>query len=408
MTRPASIRRLAVAMVLLLACASISMAQVNNPGGGRGGGGGGGGGRDDDGSGAVSRADAVHSSGRPEFILVTPPGVAQTAVDTLVAAGAQPLRQRTYPALGRQAVIFLLPRGLDREEAQDLLDPAAPGAVIDFHHLYRFAQGTPRLYAPQLVGDPGPGRCGAPGSVTVGIIDGPVDAAHPALSGANVIIEGVLGEGRSQPNASHGTAVAALIVGRDGSGALAGFASGARLHAVAAFRRDGGADVSDVEHVGAALDRLMGRGVRLINMSFAGSQNRAFADLLSVAAGRGAVMVAAAGNNGSSRAAYPAGHPGVIAVTAVDARLRLYRSANTGAHIEFAAPGVDLFVAGGGGGRYESGTSYAAPIVSALVARMGNVSVSAARQRLSNTARDLGDPGRDTRFGWGLVQAPTC
>ncbi len=410
-------RRLFVVGLVVLLSGTMALSQTGGvtggiggltTGGAGGGGGRGGGGGGDEDDRTVSRSDAVHSNGRAEYILVTPPAAAQAAVDALVAAGAQPLRQRALTALGRQAVIFILPRGLGRAAAQQVLDAAAPGAVIDVHHLYRFAQGAPRLYAPQLVGDPGPGVCDAPSSVTVGVIDGPVDAAHPALSGAQVVVEGVLNDGQRYAAAGHGTAVAALIVGRDGSGALAGFATGARLHAVAAFRRNGGSSASDVELIGAALDRLLARGVRLVNMSFAGPQNRALADLLSAAAGRGAVMIAAAGNDRSARAAFPAGHPGVIAVTAVDAASRLYRSANTGDHIEFAAPGVDLFVAGGSGGRYESGTSYAAPIVAAMVARMGNVSTTTARQRLARAARDLGNPGRDAQFGWGLVQAPTC
>src|SRR6056297_220717 len=389
---------------LLLAGVSMASAQTSR-GGGRDGDDGGG---DREDSRAIISADIVRTATRPEYILVVPPAQAQAAVDALSASGAQSLRQRSLAALGRQAVVFLLPDQLDLQDAQALVADAAPDAVIDLHHIYRFAQGAPRIYAPDLIGDPGPGRCAAPRSVAIGLIDGPVDSGHAALASATVVVESVLGSGLRHAEVAHGTAIAALIVGRDGSGSLSGFAQGARLHAVTAFRREGGGNVTDVEYLGAALDRLLARGVRLINMSFAGPQNRAFAELLSAAAARGAVMVAAAGNDSTSRPVYPAAHPSVIAVTAVDARLRRYGSANTGGHIEFSAPGVDLYVAARRGGHYDSGTSYAAAIVTALIARMGGVSSQTARRLLVGTAQDLGAAGRDGEFGWGLVQGPSC
>ena len=144
-------------------------------------------------------------------------------------------------------------------------------------------------------------------------------------------------------------------------------------------------------------------------MSFAGPPNEVFEDILQIAASRGMAMIAAAGNDGVRFAAYPAGSPHVIAVTAIDAGMRRYRRANTGAHIEFAAPGVDVFVAGGRGGTYESGTSYAAPIVTALAARLARgASVDGVRARLRAASVDLGSPGRDGEYGWGLVRASGC
>jgi subtilisin family serine protease len=118
-------------------------------------------------------------------------------------------------------------------------------------------------------------------------------------------------------------------------------------------------------------------------------------------------MIAAAGNDGRERAAYPAAHPSVIAVTAVDAAFRRYRDANYGDHIEFSAPGVDIYVASSRGGNYASGTSYAAPIVTALAARLGaggGLSLTQIRDRLRGSAVDLGPDGFDSEFGWGLVR----
>jgi subtilisin family serine protease len=68
------------------------------------------------------------------------------------------------------------------------------------------------------------------------------------------------------------------------------------------------------------------------------------------------------GNGGKEAPAYPAAHPDVIAVTAIDADARIYKKANRGEYIDLAAPGVDVWAAkAGGGGSYRSGTSFAVP-----------------------------------------------
>lgn len=120
---------------------------------------------------------------------------------------------------------------------------------------------------------------------------------------------------------------------------------------------------------------------------------------------------AAAGNDRSTRPRLPAASPDTIAVTAVDAARRLYGKANTGGHVEFAAPGVDLWVITPKGGGYRSGTSYAAPIVTGLLARQaarGGLSLDKARRDLRQGAVDLGSAGRDASFGHGLVQSGGC
>ena len=98
-------------------------------------------------------------------------------------------------------------------------------------------------------------------------------------------------------------------------------------------------------------------------------------------------------------------------MTAVDARGKLFSKANTGKHIEFSAPGVDLWSAKGNGGTYRSGTSFAAPIVTALIARQaarGRLSLGTARDTLRHGAVDLGADGRDAKFGWGMVKSAGC
>jgi subtilisin family serine protease len=126
-------------------------------------------------------------------------------------------------------------------------------------------------------------------------------------------------------------------------------------------------------------------------------------------AARNLPVVAAAGNGGPGAApAYPAAYPSVLAVTAVDQRLRLYRYANRGDYLQLAAPGVDIWTpTAGGSGDYRQGTSFATPYVTAVVVGLlsrERLPLATLTQRLANNARDLGAPGRDPLYGWGLVQ----
>lgn len=345
--------------------------------------------------------------GRPELVISGPVEEFEAARAALVALGAELLRYRDLPTLAIRFAVFDL-RGSDSLGlARAALAQAAPNTVIGFHHIYELSQARPRVYAATMIGDTDPGACPV-GTRRIGLIDGPVDPSHPALAGARVVSESFLTGNERPPEGNHGTAVAALLVGQDPSGALGGFAPGAELFAVSAFTTSAGDPGADIERIATAIEWLLQQDVRLINMSFAGPQNVVLDEVLSRAAARGTIMIAAAGNDGRERAAYPAAHPSVIAVTAVDAAFRRYREANFGAHIEFSAPGVDLYVASRrSGGGYASGTSYAAPIVTALAARLGagsGIGVDEIRERLRQTAVDLGPDGFDSEYGWGLVR----
>ena len=81
-------------------------------------------------------------------------------------------------------------------------------------------------------------------------------------------------------------------------------------------------------------------------------------------------MIAAAGNDGPrAEPAYPAAYDSVIAVTAVDRSGTIYRRAIRGAHVDLAAQGVEVWTAASvKGARWKTGTSFAAPYVTAAVA----------------------------------------
>jgi subtilisin family serine protease len=133
--------------------------------------------------------------------------------------------------------------------------------------------------------------------------------------------------------------------------------------------------------------------------------------MLKALRGRGAVLIAAAGNAGpNSRPLYPAANPDVIAVTATDPEDMPFAQANRGPHIAVAAPGVNILAAAPNAGyQMQSGTSFAAAQVSGIAAllleRNPKLDAASIRSILMSTARDLGAPGHDDQFGSGLADA---
>ena len=158
-----------------------------------------------------------------------------------------------------------------------------------------------------------------------------------------------------------------------------------------------------------AIDILATRNVGVINMSLSGPDNVLLRRMIADAAKRDIVLVAAAGNDGPrAKPAFPAAYPDVIAVTAVDRNKRVYRHAAQGNHLDIAAPGVQVWTAASvSGQRPRNGTSFASPFVAAAAAliKSDNPGFSSEEVRivLENEADDLGEPGRDNVFGWGLV-----
>jgi len=169
-----------------------------------------------------------------------------------------------------------------------------------------------------------------------------------------------------------------------------------------------------MESIAHGIDWMASRGVPVINVSISGPRSALLSEVVSRAIARGSIIVAAAAGNDGPAAPpiYPAAFPEVVGVAAVDANGRIYRRANRDDYVDFAAFGVRVPVdVSGGRVEYVSGTSYAAPLVAAAVARRyraprpgdTTTEVGALRGR----AIDMGGRGRDPIFGWGLVAPPS-
>ncbi|WP_081929170.1 S8 family serine peptidase [Microvirga sp. BSC39] len=340
-------------------------------------------------------------------------GLTSESLNRLRTQGFQAERQ-TKGTLA-SVVRLIPPRGMSLAQAQRVVRVADAGATADFDHFY-YTDGAEGCTgagceAVSLVGWnlPATKQCGP--VPTIGLIDTGIDREHEALQGQSIeIVSGLQLRGNPSQR-DHGTAVAALLVGRSGSGAP-GLLPEARILAVDAFYRDGGtADRTDVTALVMALEALAERNVRVVNMSLSGPPNEVLRRAIASAQAKGMTIIAAAGNNGAgAEPSYPAAYPGVIAVTAVDNKRDVYRRATQGDYIDLAAPGVDLWVAApGGGGTTKSGTSYAVPFISAAAAVLhaSNTTLNPAdlEAALESNAMDLGKPGRDKTYGSGLLQA---
>lgn len=318
------------------------------------------------------------------------------------------LRQQDFVVVASRETIGLArlrgPAGLGPAAALARLRSIAPGVTTARNDRYRLAQGEaeappdaaappPRLAAPSI--------CGDADGLIVALIDTGVDARHPELEGRIERQESLRGPGRRPARTAHGTAVALR---------LAGAAPGLRIAVLDAFHLGPDGEAADAFDVAAAIARIAATGARLANVSFVGPANAVVDRLGAEAAGAGVVFVAAAGNDGPrARPLYPAAYPWTLAVSAVDAQGRPWARSAAGPHIGFAAPGVDVRLqpAAAAPPRRWSGTSFAAPLVTAAIAALPDGGPGVV-ERLAALARDAGAPGRDPVFGWGIVEPPSC
>jgi minor extracellular protease Epr len=248
--------------------------------------------------------------------------------------------------------------------------------------------------------------------IRIGMVDAVVKTNHEALQGQSIIKRSFITPGIPSASAEHGTSIAIQLTGAPGS-QFPGLLPEATIHVAEVFRKEGEDRVqTTAEWVIRALDWLVGQQVNVINMSLGGPRNLLLEKVLERVMSTGIPVVAAAGNRGpSAPPVYPAAQQGVITVTAIDQVRRIYAQANQGDYIDYAAPGVDVRLARlDGSVVYRSGTSFATPFVTALIAysQQASKAPDGGVASLMQHVIDLGVAGKDPVFGWGLVQASSA
>jgi subtilisin family serine protease len=296
-------------------------------------------------------------------------------------AGFRVVAQDSEPSLGLRTVQLAVPSKMSAREGLKRLRKVAPRLDADFDHLFEPAGGALLPIQAALASSAGMAR-----GYVIGMVDGGV-ASHPSLAGASIEQHGFAGSAKPT---GHGTAVASLLVGNQGP--FHGAATGAQLYVADIYGGSQAAGSASV--IVKALGWLAGHRPQVINISLIGPPNKLLQRAIRAVQARGIEVVAAVGNDGpAAPPQYPASFPGVVAVTAVDARGRALPEAGRPTHLDFAAPGADMAAALPGQGYARvRGTSFAAPFAAARLALAGSVG------RLATEAR----PGKG-RVGRGIV-----
>lgn len=264
--------------------------------------------------------------------------------------------------------------------------------------------------------------------IKVAVIDTGIDYDHPDLA-ANYRggYDFVNKDSDPMDDEGHGTHCAGIIAAVVGNQiGVVGVAPEAHLYAVKVLNSEGSGYLSDVI---AGIEWAVEHGMHVISMSLGTTSDyQSLHDACDKAYAKGVLAVAAAGNNasrwsvrfGRDTVIYPAKYDSVIAVGATDQNDVRARWSSTGPALELVAPGVDIY------STYwddtyatASGTSMACPHVSGTAALVFTSSVDPAydsdgdgqwdasevRQKLRDTADDLGDSGWDPQYGYGIVDA---
>lgn len=314
---------------------------------------------------------------RAEILATSPtPEVLRAAV----RLGFQVLREERFDDLGESLVVLRAPAGMGTADALERLRALDPEGAFDFNHVYVGSASAP-------LGGTAPAG-GAAGASTaqggVGLIDSGVDTGHEVFEGTAIE---QFGCGGAHHPAPHGTAVAALMVGR--SERFGGAAPGTRLYAADIYcdSPTGGS----ADKIAAALAWMARQGVGVVNLSLVGPPNATLGRMVGAMVARGHLLVAAVGNDGpAAPPLYPASYPGVVGVSGVDRAGRPLPEAARGPQVMFAAPGSQMVSAASGAPPYRQvrGTSFAAPIVAALLAQsLPRPDRAAAAQALAALAR---------------------
>jgi subtilisin family serine protease len=260
--------------------------------------------------------------------------------------------------------------------------------------------------------------------VTVAVVDTGINTEHAEFEGrilANSYnsVSGVIGFSDIQDNHGHGTHVCGIIGARlDDYNKVCGVAPDSRLMVIKACDEENQLKSGAVLR---AINYAADNGADIINLSMGRSYfdengkidgDEIEHNIIINAVNKGVVVVCAAGNSKGNRAMFPAAYPEAIAVSAVKQGKVFDDSySNYGPEIDFSAPGTKIYSTNIGGNSYaiKNGTSMASPVVAGVAALIKSLNPDYTPKQIKNamviTATDMGDPGWDKFYGYGVVNS---
>ncbi|XOV82566.1 MAG: S8 family serine peptidase [bacterium] len=239
----------------------------------------------------------------------------------------------------------------------------------------------------------------------------------------------------------HGTHVAGTVgANTDNGTGVAGVGWQTRVMPMRALGEGGGSTFDIVQAVRYAAGLPNNSGTipetraDIINLSLGSNfSSPSEQEAYTAAIQAGVIIIASAGNDASDLPSYPAAYDGVIGVSATTITNEFASYSNFGSSIDVAAPGgsniTDLNGDGIGDGVISTigddssggpvefgylsqfGTSMAAPHVAGVAALMKAIYPALTPAQFSaalaagELTDDLGEPGRDDRYGYGLINA---
>ncbi len=278
-------------------------------------------------------------------------------------------------------------------------------------------------YGPAMMGFPAAWDSSAgygSANVTVALIDSGILRTHEDFVGGRVLQghDYVSNDADPDDSCGHGTHTSGIVgASTNNTVGVAGM-SQAKILPLKALAKStsllsSGCSGSTAGIAQAIMDAA-DQGARVISMSIGGGSSSSMANAVNYAAGKGVILVAAAGNDGGANSIdYPGAYPNVIAVGALDSNKARASYSDGGPQLDIMAPGSGVIstYTGSNNTTYASlsGTSMATPHVAGAIALALSCAPTATASQVTNalfsTADDLGAAGYDQAYGNGLARA---